>query len=138
MRLQKTLTIKREWKLLHVRVELTPDAHLAYITPFHSPSMVQKDFLSLGGLVRCEKKKIKTSGYRQAKGWGLHFATKPCVTHTHTHTAKMPPVHSQDVASDPVLLAPIERLGVEHDGGTVARLGAGDAALAAQLHPGHC
>ena len=29
---------------------LTPVAHLAYITPFHSPSMEQKDFLSLGAL----------------------------------------------------------------------------------------
>ena len=47
------------------------------------------------------------------------------------------PVHLQDVRRDAVLLAAIEGLGVEHDVGAVARLGADDAALAAQLHPGH-
>lgn len=31
-------------------LKLTPVAHFAYITPFHSPSMEQKDFLSFGGL----------------------------------------------------------------------------------------
>lgn len=30
--------------------KLTPVAHFAYITPFHSPSMEQYDFLSLGAL----------------------------------------------------------------------------------------
>ena len=51
------LNIKLKCKLL------TPDAHLAYITPFHSPSMAQKDFLSLGGL----PKKKEINGYSQAK-----------------------------------------------------------------------
>lgn len=36
-----------------------------------------------------------------------------------------------------MLLPSVERFGVEHNVGTVARLGAGDVALAAQLHPGH-
>ena len=80
--------IKLKWKLLHFRTELTPDAHLAYITPFNSPSLVHS---------------LKT----------LH------------------------VRRDAVLLAAVEGLGVEHDVGAVARLGADDAALAAQLHPGH-
>lgn len=36
--------------------KLTPVANLAYMTPFHSPSMEQKDFLSLGELK--EKQRI--------------------------------------------------------------------------------
>lgn len=36
-----------------------------------------------------------------------------------------------------MLLPSIERFGVKHNVGTVARLGAGDVALAAQLHPRH-
>ena len=36
-----------------------------------------------------------------------------------------------------MLLPPVERLGVEHDVGAEARLGAGDVALSPELHPGH-
>lgn len=43
----------------------------------------------------------------------------------------------QYVGCDPVLLPAIEGFGVEDDVRTVARLGAGDVALAAQLHPRH-
>ena len=43
----------------------------------------------------------------------------------------------QDLSGDPVLLPSVEGFGVAHDVGAVARLGAGDVALAAQLHPRH-
>lgn len=43
----------------------------------------------------------------------------------------------QYVSGDPVLLPTIEGFGVEDDVGAVARLGAGDVALPAQLHPRH-
>lgn len=43
----------------------------------------------------------------------------------------------QNLSGDPVLLPAVEGFGVEHDVGAVARLGAGDVALPAELHPRH-
>lgn len=41
----------------------------------------------------------------------------------------------QNLSGDPVLLPAVEGFGVEHDVRAVARLGAGDVALPAELHP---
>ena len=93
-----------------------------------------------------------TSNSKPRMGFCI-FPTKPCSTPRSTDPAgakptgavspcvrlkrRAVPVHLQDVGRDAVLLAAVEGLGVEHDVGAVARLGADDAALAAQLHPGH-
>lgn len=43
----------------------------------------------------------------------------------------------QNLGCDPVLFPSVEGFGVEHNVSAVARLGAGDVALPAQLHPRH-
>lgn len=100
---------------------LTPVAHLAYMTPFHSPSMEQKDFLSLGEL----KEKYKFILV------GLHIKTFRNVISSSAMFLLL------NLSSDSVLLPSVEGFGVKNNVGAVAWLGAGDAALPAQLHPRH-
>lgn len=110
---------------------LTPVAHLAYITPFHSPSMEQKDFLSLGGL---KDKKERIVIYFIKKGRVFH-PISDCKMWFQLYCATI--FLLQNLSGDPVLLSTVEGFGVEHDVSTIARLGAGDVALPTQLHPRH-
>lgn len=107
---------------------LTPVAHLAYMTPFHSPSIEQKDFLSLGALQEKEQRNV------------VYFVnkTRPLIHLTFKLKFKLHYIfHLQYLSSYPVLFSSIEGFGVEHDVSTVAWLRAGDVALPTKLHPWH-
>lgn len=90
---------------------LTPVAHLAYMTPFHSPSIEQKDFLSLGGL---QKKQQRNVAYFINK-------TEPLIHLIFKLKFKLYYIfHLQNLSSYPVLFSSIEGFGVEHDVSAVA------------------
>lgn len=65
----------------------------------------------------------------------IHFKTYSAPTHKNDKVKAS--FILQNFRCDPVLLPAVERFGVEHDVGTVARLGAGYVALSTQLHPWH-
>lgn len=91
--------------------------------------MEQKDFLSLGALQEKQKRIIVyfIEQVRIFNPQSLNYNLNYCA----------PIFLLQNLSGDPVLLSSIERFGVEHDVGAVARLGAGYVALPTELHPWH-
>lgn len=99
--------------------KLTPVLHLAYITPFHSPSIEVKDFLSFGELKQ------------QNKLIGIFIQVMK-------NGNKICNINLQDFCSYSVFFASIEWLGMKYNAGIVSCFCAGYAAFASQFHPWNC